>query len=47
MHGRIGWGQAVCPFYGGCPLFRVSIIRGSTVVQSVSAHPILTTAIVI
>ena len=24
-------GQTVCPLYGGCPLFRVSIIRGSTV----------------
>ena len=29
--GRGGRGQAVCPFYGGCPLLSVSIIRGSTV----------------
>ena len=25
----VGRGQTVCPLQGGCPLFRVSIIRGS------------------
>ena len=30
MYATIGWGQAVSPFYGGCPLLRVSIIGGST-----------------
>ena len=33
MYGQsIGRGQTVCPLKGGCPLFGVSIIRGSTVV---------------
>ena len=27
----ISRGQTVCPLYGGCPLFKVSIIGGSTV----------------
>ena len=31
MYATISWRQAVSPFYKGCPLLRVSIIRGSTV----------------
>ena len=33
MYGQYkGRGQTVCPLQGGCPLFRVSIIGGSTVI---------------
>ena len=31
-YATIGWGQAVCPLYGGCPLLGVSVIGGFTVV---------------
>ena len=31
VNAAIGRGHVVCPLYGGCPLLRVSIIRGSTV----------------
>ena len=31
MHTVVGRGHAVCPLYGGCPLFGVSTIGGSTV----------------
>ena len=34
MYGQyIGRGRTVCPLYGGCLLFGVSIIRGSTVLS--------------
>ena len=36
MYGQyIGRGRTVCPLQEGCPLFRVSIIRGSTVLLSI------------
>ena len=31
MHTIVGRGHAVCPLWGGCPLFGVSTIGGSTV----------------
>ena len=31
MYATTGWGQALCPFYGGCPPLGVSVIGGSTV----------------
>ena len=46
MGNIIGRGQTVCPLSGGCPLFRVSIIRGSTVVSkgkpTMMCFPVLT-----
>ena len=36
MYGQyIGRGRTVCPLQEGCPLFGVSIIRGSTVLLSI------------
>ena len=32
VHAVVGRGHAGCPLQGGCPLFGVSIIGGSTVV---------------
>ena len=34
LYGSINQGHAICPLYGGCPLFGESAIRGFTVVPS-------------
>ena len=31
LYGKINRGHAICPLYGGCPLFGESAIRGFTV----------------
>ena len=31
LYGSINRGHAICPLYGGCPLFGESAIRGFTV----------------
>ena len=36
LYGSINRGHAICPLYGGCPLFGESAIRGFTVVHVLS-----------
>ena len=38
VHAVVGRGHADCPLYGGCPLFGVSIIGGSTVYLNHPPH---------
>ena len=33
LYGSINRGHAICPLYGGCPLFGESAIRGFTVIH--------------